>query len=68
MIRLKLVDLATGLLVSPTLYSDNYFSLVPLESKHIDIRLKTRGRVSRAVVVMVEGWNAAPLELGRIRV
>jgi len=62
MARLKVVDVATGLLVSPVLYSDNYFSLAPRESRHIDIALKGV-HTGRAVKLVVEGWNLAPQDL-----
>ena len=64
MVRLKLVDLMTGLLVAPIIYSDNYFSLTPYESRHIDIHLRTY-KVVPSVALIVEGWNIAPQELGR---
>ena len=46
MIRLKAVDSATGDLVLPVLYSDNYFFLMPGESREIDITVESsRGRL-----------------------
>ncbi len=65
MARLKLVDLTTGLLVAPVIYSDNYFSLAPHESRRIDITLNMHRRLNRKVALMVEGWNVTPLELSR---
>ena len=62
MVRLKLVDLATGLLAAPVLYSDNYFSLAPGESRSIGIDLRAI-QPGATLKLMVEGWNIAPAEL-----
>jgi hypothetical protein len=59
MIRLKVVDPATGLLVAPIYYSENYFSLTPGETREIAIEY----RGAAAGKVMVEGWNVAAAEL-----
>jgi hypothetical protein len=67
MTRLKLVDLASGLLVAPILYSENYFSLTPGESRSITIEFRTKKVVGNEVKVMVEGWNVKPAEFGRVR-
>lgn len=64
-IRFKLVDPDTGLLLAPVLYSDNYFALVPNESRRIDISLE-RVLPRRAAKLMVEGWNIATAELGGV--
>jgi hypothetical protein len=46
MIRLKAVDSATGDLILPVRYSDNYFFLMPGESKEVEICFETcRGQV-----------------------
>ena len=37
MLRLKLVSKSTGEMILPVIYSDNYFSLMPGESREIDI-------------------------------
>jgi hypothetical protein len=67
MTRLKLVDPASGLLVAPILYSENYFSLTPGESRLITIEFRTKKVVGNEVKVMIEGWNVKPAELGRVR-
>jgi hypothetical protein len=64
MARLKVVDEKTGLLVAPVLYSDNYFSLAPHESRRIDISLKDV-HPHRTVKIVVEGWNLEPMELAK---
>ena len=46
MIRLKAVDSATRDLILPVRYSDNYFFLLPGESREIDIKVESsRGRL-----------------------
>jgi hypothetical protein len=62
MARVKVVDLATGLLTAPLIYSDNYFSLAPHESRQIDISFKY-AHSHGAVNIVVEGWNLEPIEL-----
>jgi hypothetical protein len=66
MTRLKLVDVATGLLVAPVMYSDNYFSLLPGESRVATLRFRARDVSGNQGVLMVEGWNVTPAELARI--
>jgi hypothetical protein len=61
MLRLKLIDSETGLLLAPVLYSDNYVSLVPGERVSIDIDLSRVPRRGAARLV-VEGWNTPAVE------
>ena len=68
MTRLKLVDATSHLLVAPVLYSDNYFSLTPGESKQATVEFSARNVSGDHVAVLVEGWNAIPAELARVRV
>ena len=67
LIRFKLVDPATGLLLAPVLYSDNYFSLSPNESRRINISLE-RVQPRRAAKFVVQGWNIATPELTDVNV
>ncbi len=54
MIRLKVKDSATGDLVLPVWYSDNYFFLMPSESKEVDISIEScQGRL----LLETEGMN-----------
>jgi hypothetical protein len=62
-VRLKVVDAATGLLVAPIVYSENYFSLIPGESREVVIEYQSRKVTGKDVKVMVEGWNVAAKEL-----
>ena len=41
MIRLKAMDSATGDLILPVWYSDNYFFLMPGESKEVEVRVES---------------------------
>ena len=56
MIRLKAVDSATGDLVLPVWYSDNYFFLMPGESKEVEIA--TTGQQGR-LIIKAEGLNTS---------
>jgi hypothetical protein len=68
MTRLKLEDPASGLLVAPIMYSDNYFSLPPGEARLITIDFRAKKVLGREVKVMVEGWNVTPMELARVQI
>jgi len=67
MTRLKLVDVSSGLLVAPVLYSDNYFSLLRGEEKQVTLEFKAKNVSGDEVAVQVEGWNVNPAELARIK-
>ena len=56
MIRLKAVDSATGDLVLPVWYSDNYFFLMPGESKEVEIA--TTGQQGR-LIIKAEALNVS---------
>lgn len=62
MIRFKLVDPATNMLLAPIFYSDNYFSLAPNESCHVGISIE-RVRHPGTANLIAEGWNIATSEL-----
>jgi hypothetical protein len=66
--RLKLVDPASGLLVAPVLYSDNYFSLLPGESKRVTLAFPVKSAAGNQVSLQVEGWNVTAAELAKIPV
>ena len=68
MIRLKLVDVTSGMLVAPIRYSDNYFSLRPGESEPIAISFSAKKVLGREVALAVEGWNVTPTELASVRI
>jgi hypothetical protein len=63
MTRLKLLDTKSGFLVAPIMYSDNYFSLLPGETKNVTIEYAPESVPVGAARLMVEGWNVAPHNL-----
>ena len=68
MTRVKLVDVATGLLVGPVLYSDNYFSLLRGEAKQVSLEFSAKNVSGGELAVQIEGWNVNPAELARVRI
>jgi len=65
--RIKAVDAATGLLLAPVLYSDNYFSLLPGEAKEVTLEFDEKNVEGNEVIVQIEGWNVQAAELKRLR-
>ena len=59
MLRLKLVSKSTGEMVLPVIYSDNYFSLMPGESRVIDIEAAPEDLSGKAGVE-ITGFNLSP--------
>ena len=62
MLRMKLVSKSTGEMILPVIYSDNYFSLMPGESRTVDIEAAPediRGKVG----LEVSGFNLDPKRL-----
>ena len=60
LVRLTLRDGKTGQRILPAYYDDNYFSLLPGESR--DFQIETRDAV-RSMIVDADGWNIAPIHL-----
>ena len=56
-IRLKAVHSASGERILPAMYEDNYFSLLPNESKTVAIRTPNRSLSGKRPRMVVEGWN-----------
>ncbi len=56
-IRLKVVRGGSGERVPPAMYQDNYFSLLPHESKTVDVRFPSSALMSERPRLAVEGWN-----------
>ena len=54
-VRLTLRDAKTGERILPAYYQNNYFSLLPGESRNI--RIETRDTSKAAVRVSTDGWN-----------
>jgi len=59
-IRLTLRDAKTGARILPVYYEDNYFSLLPGESRNV--RIETRG-AHKNISVTTDGWN---IEAGKL--
>jgi hypothetical protein len=56
-VSLTLRDAQNGQRILPVFYSDNYFSLLPGESRKF--RVDTRSKTG-TVEVTVDGWNIEP--------
>jgi hypothetical protein len=52
---------ANGAQVLPALFTDNYVSLMPGATRHIEIRYPTSAAAKGPVTVRLRGWNIAPL-------
>ena len=60
LIRVKAQDALTGRRVLPAFYSDNYFSLLPGETKTVRVQFGGGATRGRPVRLAVEGWNIQP--------
>ena len=56
MIRLNVVG-SDGVQILPMLYSDNYFSLMPGESKEVSLQWADRDTHGKKAKVMISGYN-----------
>jgi len=61
-IRLGMRDQPTGEELLPVFWEDNYFSLLPDESRVIVARLTKRGLADHAEI-QVDGWNVDPITI-----
>jgi hypothetical protein len=59
-IRLKVVRNPSNERVLPAMYEDNYFSLLPHESKTVTIRFPNTALAGETPRLAVEGWNVNP--------
>ena len=62
MLRLKAVDPATGDLVLPVLYSDNYFFLMPGESRTITVKVRKEDCAGKPYIAL-SGFNVPAKDL-----
>ena len=62
MLRLKAVDPATGDLVLPVLYSDNYFFLMPGESRTITVKVRKEDCAGKPYIA-ISGFNVPAKDL-----
>jgi exo-1,4-beta-D-glucosaminidase len=60
MVHLRLTDGAGGADIVPVFWDDNYFSLLPSESRDIALRY---GDISPSAVIAIDGFNVAPATL-----
>jgi len=65
-IRLKVQRADSGARVLPVFYSDNYFSLLPGESRTISVTFDDATLAGASPKLLAEGWNVKPEEI-RIR-
>jgi beta-galactosidase/beta-glucuronidase len=63
MIRLKVLKNTSNERVLPVFYSDNYFSLLPNESKTVTLEFDSKYLSGEQAKVMVEGWNINGFEV-----
>lgn len=62
-IRLKLVHAASNTRVLPAFYEDNYFSLLPGDSRKLSISIPDRATPMQQVRLQVGGWNIITIEV-----
>jgi hypothetical protein len=62
-VRLKVQRAASGQRVLPVFYSDNYFGLLPGESKTVSLEFPQASLAGEAPRVMLEGWNIRPQDV-----
>lgn len=56
--QLKLVD-GNGRSIKPAFYSDNFFTLLPGESKMVTIEVDKEDYSNKQIQLVVDGWNAS---------
>jgi len=64
MIRLKTLKKSSDERVLPVYYSDNYFSLLPGETKTVTLEFDPKYTGGEFPRVMIEGWNIKAAEVG----
>ena len=62
MLRLKALDPATGDLVLPVLYSDNYFFLMPGESRTLTVKVRKEDCAGKPYLAL-SGFNVPGKDL-----
>jgi hypothetical protein len=63
MLRLKVLRNVSGERVLPVFYSDNYFSLLPGESKIVSLEFDDKYLAGEKAKLMLEGWNVDLMEI-----
>jgi hypothetical protein len=59
-IRLKVQRSASRERVLPVIYSDNYFALLPAETKVVTLEFDAAALAAQAPAILAEGWNIQP--------
>jgi hypothetical protein len=67
MIRLKVVRNRSGDRVLPAFYSDNYFSLLPGETREASVEFSSADLAGELPKVIEEGWNVSTREIPTTR-
>jgi hypothetical protein len=63
MIRLKVIRAGSGERVLPVFYEDNYFSLLPGESRSVSVEFANVNLAGEPPRLAVAGWNVVPQEI-----
>jgi hypothetical protein len=63
MIRLKVIRARSGERVLPVFYEDNYFSLLPGESRTVSMEFAAADLAGEPPGLAVSGWNISPQEI-----
>jgi hypothetical protein len=63
MVRLKLSGARSGQRVLPVFYEDNYFGLLPGETKTVRVEVDTKYLHGENPKLLCEGWNVVPSEI-----
>ena len=66
MLHLRLTRGAKGDDVTPILWDDNFFSLVPGEQRTVTASFHLRDLEGAEPTIQVSGWNAAPVSMKAI--
>jgi beta-galactosidase/beta-glucuronidase len=67
-IRLKVQRAGSGERVLPVFYSDNYFSLLPGESKTVSVEFADKDLAGEAPKLIAEGWNIPLQEIPLVEI
>lgn len=62
MLRMKVTDSSTGDLIVPVLYSDNYFFLMPGESKTVTVKVRKEDCAGKPYIAL-SGFNVPETNL-----
>jgi hypothetical protein len=63
MLRLRVVRASSGKRVLPAFFDDNFFSLLPGESKEVEVRIPASALGGEEPELIQEGWNVPETEI-----